>query len=218
MDILFYALAWIPLESQTAIYTVLFSVLIISGFGVPIPEEATLLVGGYLVYLGILPFWPTIYILSIGIIIADTAGYLMGRFAGERVSEKVSRSRYGKAVLEKAEKLFEKHGEKMIFFSRPFVGVRVIVPIFAGHFRMNFAKFILYDTIAAIPWVFLLTSVSYYFGAGLDLLTEVKEIKHAIFAIGAAGALLWAARIAIQEKKKNGNGKFFEKGKVVPVD
>ena len=81
MDILFYALAWIPLESQTAIYTVLFSVLIISGFGVPIPEEATLLVGGYLVYLWILPFWPTIYILSIGIIIADTAGYLMGRFA-----------------------------------------------------------------------------------------------------------------------------------------
>ncbi|KKU04614.1 MAG: DedA family membrane protein, partial [Candidatus Giovannonibacteria bacterium GW2011_GWA2_45_21] len=62
MDIL-YAFIWIPLESETALYTVLFLILIISGFGVPIPEEATLLVGGYLAYLGFIDFWPTVYLL-----------------------------------------------------------------------------------------------------------------------------------------------------------
>ena len=211
MEILFYAFAWIPLESQTAIYTVLFFILIVSGFGVPFPEEVTLIIGGYLAYLEIIPFWPTIYILSTGIVIADAAGYLIGRLYGEKISGKISRSRYGNAILKKAKHLFEKHGEKMILFSRPFVGVRVIVPILAGHFRMNFIKFIMYDTVAAIPWVFLLVSVSYYFGAGLDLLTEVREIKYALFIIAAGGTLMWAARVAIHVRRQNGNGQLFKK-------
>lgn len=182
-----YALIWFPLESSLALYATLFAVLILSGIGLPVPEEVTLLLGGYLAYLGFIDFWRTFYVLVAGIIVADLFGYLLGRFAGDWISFKLSRFRTSTVVLDKAKEYFDRHGEKVVLFSRPLVGIRVAVPILAGHFKMNFFKFLLFDALAAIPWTFLLVSVSYYFGAGLDLITEVREIKYAIFiAVGLA--------------------------------
>ena len=71
----------------------------------------------------------------------------------------------------------------MVFFSRPMFGVRVAVPLLAGHFRMRFSKFLLWDGAAAIPWTLLLAFASYYLSASLDIFTEIKEIKHIFFAL-----------------------------------
>ena len=171
----------LPLDSALALYSALFAILILSGIGLPVPEEVTLLLAGYLAYLGFIGFWQTLYVLIAGVVTADMLGYFLGRFAGDWVSVKLSHFRTPTMVLAKAREYFDRHGEKVVLFSRPLIGIRVAVPILAGHFKMNFLKFLLFDVLAAIPWIFLLVSVSYYFGAGLDLLTEVREIKYAIF-------------------------------------
>lgn len=189
------ALILLPLDSATALYLVLFGILIFSGVGLPIPEEITLLLGGYLTYLEFIDFWIAVYVLIAGIVAADSWGYFLGRFAGDWVSQKISRVRYFSLLLEKAKWYFEKHGEKVVLFSRPLLGVRVAVPILAGHFKMNFAKFLLFDTIAAIPWTFLLVSISYYLGSGLDLITEVREIKHLVFVLVWAAIVIYAVRL-----------------------
>lgn len=201
MDIPFIFI-FLPLSSETALYTVLFLILIVSGFGVPIPEEATLLVGGYLAYLEFIDFWPTVYLLIAGIIVADSAGYLFGRLAGVFLTEKLSRFKYASIFLGKTKSYFDKYGERMVLFTRPLLGVRVLVPILAGNFRMNFFKFFIFDALGAIPWTFLLVSVSYYFGLGLDFLTEVREIKYVVVLLGIIGVLFLAARIIRKEKAK----------------
>lgn len=190
MDFLF-ALIWFPLESSLAIYSALFAVLILSGIGLPMPEEATLLFGGYLAYLGFINFWRTFYVLAAGIIVADMLGYVLGRFAGKWVSGKLIRFQTSTVMLAKAKNYFDRHGEKMVLFSRPLLGIRVAVPILAGHFKMNFLKFLVFDAMAALPWTFILVSLSYYFGAGLDLITEAREIKHAIFFLFGLAILLF---------------------------
>lgn len=178
-----YAFIFFPLDSALALYSTLFVVLILSGLGLPVPEEVTLLLGGYLAYLEFIRFWPALYTLVAGIIAADIFGYFLGRFAGGWLSRTVLRHRLPTKILAKAEVYFFKHGEKMVFFSRPLLGIRVAVPMLAGHFKMSFPKFLLFDILGAIPWTFFLVSVSYYFGAGLDLITEVREIKYFIFAL-----------------------------------
>lgn len=185
----------LPLDSRTALYIALFGILIFSGLGLPVPEEITLLVGGYLVYLGFIEFWPTVYILIAGIIIADIFGYFLGRYAGEWISSKFLRFRAAALLYEKTEWYFKRHGEKLVLFSRPLIGVRVAVPMLAGHFRMNFVKFLLFDILAAIPWTFLLVSLSYYLGSGLDLITEIREIKLFIFILVWVLVILYAARL-----------------------
>lgn len=190
-----FALIFLPLDSKFALYFVLFGILVFSGLGLPVPEEITLLVGGYLVYLEFIKFWPTVYILIAGIIIGDIFGYFFGRYAGEWILRKFLRFRAAALLYERAEWYFKRHGEKLILFSRPLIGVRVAVPMLAGHFRMNFLKFILFDIMAAIPWTFILVSLSYYLGSGLDLITEVREIKHFIFIAIWAAIVIYAVRL-----------------------
>lgn len=197
---LFYAFVLIPLDSEVSMYALFFTVLIFSGLGLPMPEEIILIVGGYLAYLGFVHFWTMFYVLVAGILAADIIGYLLGRFAGGWATQKIKKWEAGERFLKKAEEHFVRHSEKVVLFSRVLVGVRVLVPMLAGHFRMRFGKFILCDTLVAVPWTFALVSLSYYFGLGLDLVTEVKEIKHFMFAIvgivilAFAGVKLWKQR------------------------
>ena len=173
-----------PLHSAFSFYGALAALLILAGIGLPVPEEVSLLLGGYFVYLEITRFWPTVGVLIVAILIGDIMGYLMGRFAGDWTHRNIIlRSRFVAAFLEKTKGYFERYGEKMVIFSRPFVGVRVAVPILSGHFRMRFLKFFVYDAIAAIPWTIFLVSLSYYLGSSLDFVTEVREIKHLLFAL-----------------------------------
>ncbi|MBI2640699.1 MAG: DedA family protein [Candidatus Sungbacteria bacterium] len=188
------AVILLPLDSEAALYLVLFGILFFSGVGLPVPEEVTLLLGGYLAYLEFIDFWITTYVLIAGIVAADILGYFLGRYAGQWLTDRISRWDRAVLVLEWGKKYFVRHGEKVVLFSRPLLGVRVAVPIMAGHFRMNFVKFLLLDTIAAIPWTFLLVFLSFYLGSGLDLITEAREIKHIMFGIVLAVVAVLAVR------------------------
>lgn len=182
-----------PLDSPPALYAALFGVLILSGVGLPIPEEATLIIGGYLAYLEFIDFWSALYVLIAGIVAADVGGYLLGRFGGEYIAGAIARWRPLKALHEKVRALFARHGDKIVVMSRPLFVVRVAVPMYAGHTKMRFVKFLLLDIAAAVPWTLFLVSLSYYLGSGFDLLTEIKEIKHVFFIVLGLGIVLFGA-------------------------
>lgn len=199
MEFLF-ALVSFPFTSLWSLYAALFSVLVLSGIGLPVPEEVTLFFGGYLAYLGILEFWTTVYVLIAGIVAADLVGYLLGRFGTPWLWEKTfKRWRRADALLEKARRYFARHGEKVVFLSRPLLGVRVAVPILAGHFKMRPLKFALFDLCAAVPWTVLLVGASYYLGSGIELIIGVREVRRvvlagAVLAIIIYGAARWMRR------------------------
>lgn len=178
---LLFALISFPLDSSAALYGLLFVGLWLSGIGLPVPEEVMLILGGYLSYLEFIHYKYALVVLTLGVIVSDISGYSLGRFAGEKITGFLSRLRVPLAFLDKAKKYFEKYGAAVILFSRPLLGVRIVVPILAGHFRVNFPKFLFYDILGAIIWTLLIVSISYYFGLGLDLITEIREIKHAVF-------------------------------------
>lgn len=195
-----FALIFFPIDSSMALYAALFAILILSGVGLPVPEEATLLLGGYLAYLEFINYWVAILVLTAGIVVADAGGYFLGRYVGSWIEGKFLLFGFPTRLLDRGKYYFEKHGEKMVIFTRPLLGVRVVVPILAGHFRMNFMKFFVYDIIAAIPWTFFLVSLSYYLGAGLDLITEVREIKQLFFVLVWVGLVIYAVRFVRKGK------------------
>ncbi len=177
------AFALYPLDYPIALHLILFSVLTLSGIGFPVPEEVTLLMGGYLAYLEFVGFWPVVCTLIIGIIASDILGYSFGRYWGESISQRLRRFHTFSRVLEKGKYYFDRHGEKLVLFSRPFLGVRIVVPILAGNFRMNFGKFLLYDVVGAIPWTLFLVTLSYYVGSGVDLIAEVRGVKYVVLGL-----------------------------------
>lgn len=203
------ALILFPVDSPLALYATLFFVMALSGVGLPVPEEVTLVLGGYFAYLELTDFWSTLYILILGILAGDILGYSLGRFAGQWFYEIVSRFRPAELLLHKARHYFDKHGEKVLIFSRALIAVRVAVPILAGHFKMSFIKFLVYDSIAAIVWASWWVFISYYLGFGLDFLTEVREIKHYVVLGLIALIAGYALFLYYKERRKNKGVKLF---------
>ena len=73
--------------------------------------------------------------------------------------------------LEKADKWFEKYGDKSVILGRLVPGIRELVSIPAGIFNMKPLKFLLFTFIGSCAWSILLTAAGYYFGvATLDLI------------------------------------------------
>ena len=54
------------IDSVSALYALFIGVLILSGIFLPIPEEVTLILGGYLAYLGVVDLWTVVYVLIAG--------------------------------------------------------------------------------------------------------------------------------------------------------
>lgn len=192
----------LPIDSKLGLYGVLFVLMVLGGVGLPMPEEVVLLLGGYLTYLEFIDFWPTIVVLIIGIILGDSAAYCLGRFIGDKFLPKITRFRPVAALFAKTGKYFDNYGDKIILLSRPLIGVRSAFLLMAGYHRVNFAKFLFFDIIATIPWTFLFVFLSHYLGTGLDLVTEVKEVKHAIYLLLGGAIIFYAAVRFIRNEDK----------------
>lgn len=184
MDLLL-TLILFPLNSPVALYGVLFIVLVLSAIGLPIPEEAVLVLGGYLAYLEFIDVRIVIGVLAAGIIAADISGYMMGRFAGHWLYDNIfSRISMTRKFTEKGQRAFGHFGEKVVILSRPMLGVRVAVPLLAGHFQMNLWKFVAYDITATLPWTIFVVSASYYLGSGFSLIfNAMHRVRHIIFIV-----------------------------------
>lgn len=169
------------LTYPAAIYAAIFLALTLAGIGLPLPDEVTLIFAGYLASLGFTGLWMTMAIAIAGLLAADTAGYMTGKYAGHLLARLMARSRHLNTAYEKAGLLFERYGDKIITLSRPLFGVRIAVPVFAGHARMPFRKFLALDALAAIPWAIFFVVMSYTLGASFDLFTDFRRIKHFFF-------------------------------------
>ncbi len=155
-------------------YIAVFFVLLISGFGIPIPEDITLIAGGFISSLSCpveAPFFQAlqqchqVHIMfgvgMAGVLVGDSVMFIIGRIFAEKVfniklfSRIVTPQRY-----EWAQKMFEKYGSFFVFFARFMPGLRSPIFVFIGISRkVSYLKFILIDGLAALisvpVWVYL---------------------------------------------------------------
>ena len=126
----FFTLVLTALDHPAWIHAILFFILSFSGTGIGLlSEEVVLLLGGYLAYLEFIRLSTALAVLSAGIMAADVVGYLIGFWYGAWIEEHiVARWGFAKRMTEKVKKMFLRHGEKMVMFSRPFFAVWFAYP------------------------------------------------------------------------------------------
>ena len=118
-----------------------------------IPSEIVLAYAGYLVAIGEINFAGAVLFGTIGGVAAQLFVYWIGRYAGRPFLE-----RYGKYILihkkhlDMAEAWFHRYGTGVIFTGRFIPVVRHAISIPAGMAKMSHGRFILYTTLAVIPW------------------------------------------------------------------
>src|SRR5947209_4015733 len=87
--------------------------LLAAGLGVPIPEDLSLLTGGYLVWNGQESLWVVIPACLVAIIAGDSALYWLGYKFGPAITQhRFLRHRLTPRRLHRIEHHFERHGPK----------------------------------------------------------------------------------------------------------
>ena len=142
-------------------YIVVLGILVLTGFGMPFPEDIPIIVGGYLSAQGYCDAWimfPAIFITILG---SDGIVFFLGRRFGHHVPRLPIFRRYlTEARLSKTEALLHAHGGKFMFASRFLPGFRTPAMFTAGSFKVPYWRFLLYDGSAAaisVPTIFWLT-------------------------------------------------------------
>ena len=173
-------------------YFAVFFVLVICGFGVPIPEDITLVSGGVISGLGYANPHTMLVVSMFGVLIGDSTMYWLGRIYGTKILRfrpirKMLTLKRLKSVREK----FDKYGNRVLFSARFLPGLRAPIYMISGITRrVSFTRFILIDFLAAIISVPIWVYLGYFGASNLDWLHEqIKRGQTVIYVFVALLAL-----------------------------
>ncbi|MFI5265644.1 MAG: DedA family protein, partial [Candidatus Levyibacteriota bacterium] len=171
------------------------------------PIGITMPFAGFLASTGALNVW---LIILVGTL-ANLAGSLLGYWIGYVLEETVLLGlikKYGKFILideadyQRANKWFDKYGDKIVFISRLLPGVRTIISLPAGMFEMNLKKFIIYTTVGCLIWSALLTYIGFVLGANWAALDPYYRKFEIVIVVGLGLAVLWYVDHKLKLHKK----------------
>lgn len=179
---------------QTYGYQAVFLILLLCGFGLPIPEDITLVAGGVISGLGDTDVHTMFFVSMAGVLVGDSTMFTLGRLFGERflrlrlMQRLVTPTRY-QTIQEK----FSKHGLWFLFFARFMPGLRSPIFVVAGVTRrVAFWKFLAIDGFAALISVPIWVYLGYFGAHNLDTLIETIEKSQIKILLAVAGLIALA--------------------------
>jgi membrane protein DedA with SNARE-associated domain len=165
----------------------LFVVVMLESFGIPLPGETALIFFGLLAAKGNYDIVVVIVVAAAAAIVGDNLGYwLIGRLGGRRLFERAPWvKRWADSVIPRAEKVMQRHGGKTVFFGRFIAILRFTAAWVAGLGRMPWWRFLFWNALGGIVWATAVALVAFYGGqAAADAIA-----RYGLFAAGGIAAL-----------------------------
>ena len=128
-----------------------------------LPGDSLLFAAGALAARGAMQVTWVFLLLAAAAILGDTVNYWIGKYLGKRIVG-------GKRRLVKQEHLdrthafFEKYGGKTIIIARFVPIIRTFAPFVAGIGTMTYRRFLAYNVVGGLLWVFVCLGAGYFFG------------------------------------------------------
>lgn len=131
-------------------YLAPFTILLLCGFGLPVPEEVTMLGSGFLLYQGRVELLPIIGVCFVATLMGDSVPYWLGRRFGRRALRVRSvRRALNPARIRALERRFRSGGNKTVFVCRFVPGLRLPAWFTAGSLGMPYLRFLAVDGLGA---------------------------------------------------------------------
>jgi|SRR5581483_6162712 len=168
-------------------YLGIFFLMTLGSALIPIPSEIVLPFTGFLTHSGYFIFPFAVLAAALGDLAGSLIGYGIGYFLEETVILSLIR-KFGKFILltqhdyEIAQKWFSKYGSKIVFVGKLLPGLRYLISLPAGAFKMDLKKFCLYTFLGSLLWCSALVSFGYYVGSKWNTLGPIFR-KFELFAV-----------------------------------
>lgn len=137
---------------------------------------------------------------TIAAILGDQVGFWLGRKFGHRLFKpdaRILKTRY----LHEAEEFFAKHGPAALVIGRFVPIVRTYVPFAAGTADMHYTRFVRWNILGAVTWVFSMVGLGYFLGNIPWLAGSIDKIILVIVFLSLIPIFVGA--IQSRKKKKN---------------
>ena len=182
----------------------LFAVVLLESFGIPLPGETALIAFGVLASQGHYSIVWVIVLAAAAAIVGDNLGYwLIGRIGGRALFRRWRwLNAYAHRVLPRAEHIMHRHGGKTVFFGRFVSVLRYTVAWIAGLAHMNWWKFLFWNAAGGIAWATGVGLVAYYAGgAAADAIQ-----RYGVFAAVGIVALLVVVWLVVRKTERRFEG------------
>ena len=193
---------WITSLLGNLNYGTIWLLMLLESTVIPVPSELVVSPAAYHAAGGNLNIWLVILFATIGADCGATINYLAGYYLGRPIIYRFANSKWGKMCLlnqqkvEKSEKYFYDHGMVATITGRLLPGIRHLISIPAGLSKMGYWKFLLYTTIGAGAWNFILAALGWYLHSAVpegQLQSEIERygeyIKFVIIGLIIIGLL-----------------------------
>jgi membrane protein DedA with SNARE-associated domain len=184
-------------------YLGIIALLVLGGLGLPVPEEAPIILAAILSRKGTL-YGPLAFGACVaGVLLGDFLVYGLGYYYGERVlSFRFTRKFLTKARETQIKGYFERHGLKILVLGRFAVGFRTAAYLTAGILRHPPLRLLLTDLVAVSLSTPLMFALGWAFAHQIE--AGIREVQHYIALILAAGIVGWIAYRYYKARKRGG--------------
>lgn len=177
---------WIRVGGVVALTVIVFAETgLFAGFF--LPGDSLLVTAGLFAATGVLELWSLILFLSVAAVLGPMVGYWFGAKSGPRIFKREDSLFFNRKHLVTTQEFFERHGPFTIVIARFMPIVRTFAPIVAGVGRMDYARFMAYNAVGSVVWVWGLTLLGYFLGT---VIPDVERYVHLIIAIVVVGSIL----------------------------
>jgi membrane protein DedA with SNARE-associated domain len=150
----------------------IFVLMVLESACIPVPSEAIMLYGGFLVSAGEQEFVPVVVAGVAGNVVGSLLAYWLGAAKGREWLLRMRWLHVSERHLTQADRWFERYGNWAVFLSRMLPIVRTFISLPAGIARMPLGRFTLLTTLGCIPWVTALTL------AGMAVGSQWEDLQH----------------------------------------
>ena len=184
---------------------VIFASAFLSCLALPIPTSLMMLTGGAFAAAGDLALWQVVGAAWGGAVLGDQTGYLIGRFGGTSLVDRLARAPARAAVLAKARALVDRRGGLGVFLSTWAVApLGPWVNFIAGATGLTWGRFAVADVIGEVIWVTLYTGLGQIFASNITLVAETMSDLVGLIAalVVAIAAALWIRAVLRAQKAR----------------
>jgi membrane-associated protein len=97
-------------------------------------------------------------------ILGNITGYLFGKRVGDKIFTRDDNLIFKKRYITITHDFYKRHGGRTLVLGRFLPIIRTFAPILAGVVKIDFRRFMIYNVIGSVSWVFSLTLTGYLLG------------------------------------------------------